>query len=234
MTVHQLSFDGKAVELHHASGGHWGGTKVDEKFVQFLELVLGKDFLNTYRQTCPHEWLQFPTNFEKKKKSFKADGVSKICISLPWSLGTLYAKVNKGKSIERVLKSHAGLAFANGLITIKYAVAKQFFDEVCKHVVGHVRHLLRDPKVQDTEYIMMVGGFSESEYLQHCVKKAFEGRKIKVLIPVDAQLAIIKGAVLFGHNPDTIKERIVQRYYGCSMRVPFDPTHSANNFLRTS
>ena len=67
----------------------------------------------------------------------------------------------------------------------------------------------------------MVGGFSDSQYLQQQIKQMFQSQSLTVLVPSEAQLAVIKGAVLFGHYPSEIKERVASRTYGCGVKVPF-------------
>ena len=44
----------------------------------------------------------------------------------------------------------------------------------------------------DVEYLFLVGGFAESAMLQSELRKEF-GQKIKIVIPQEASLAILKG-----------------------------------------
>lgn len=46
--------------------------------------------------------------------------------------------------------------------------------------------------------LVLVGGFAESPMLQAAITNAFKDKK-KVIVPRDAGLAVLKGAVLFGH-----------------------------------
>ena len=48
--------------------------------------------------------------------------------------------------------------------------------------------------------IVMVGGLSECPMIQEAVYKAFPDNQI--IIPVNTDLSVLKGAVLFGHRPD--------------------------------
>ena len=67
----------------------------------------------------------------------------------------------------------------------------------------------------------MVGGFSESTFLQKAVKSQFENHLCKILVPQDTQLAVIKGAVLFGHFQEQVVTRIAQRTYGIGISQKF-------------
>jgi hypothetical protein len=44
-----------------------------------------------------------------------------------------------------------------------------------------------------------------------------------VLVPEDAELAVLKGAVLFGHKPDYIVARIARYTYGVECQEDFNP-----------
>ena len=48
--------------------------------------------------------------------------------------------------------------------------------------------------------ILMVGGLFECPMIQEAVHSAFPDNQI--IIPVNADLSVLKGAVLFGHRPD--------------------------------
>jgi hypothetical protein len=54
----------------------------------------------------------------------------------------------------------------------------------------------------------MVGGFSECSLIQEAVQEAFPDKRI--IIPEDAGMSVLKGAVLFGHRPDFIRSRVMK------------------------
>ena len=68
----------------------------------------------------------------------------------------------------------------------------------------------------------MVGGLSSSLYLTDVVKSTFS-TETKILIPQNAELAILIGAVLYGENPNHIICRISRRTYGIATHADFDP-----------
>ena len=63
----------------------------------------------------------------------------------------------------------------------------------------------------------------------------FERKGTKVLIPSEAQLAIIKGAVLFGYQPAEISKRILKVSYGYDILPVFVEGYhdSSRKFLHT-
>ncbi|XP_060607105.1 heat shock 70 kDa protein 12A-like [Ruditapes philippinarum] len=102
---------------------------------------------------------------------------------------------------------------------IEAEVFKSFFNVAVTDIITHVRDLINSLQ-RPVEAILMVGGFSESPILQRAVKDAFQ-REVDVITPVDTSLCIMKGAVLFGHQPSKITERISRFTYGVAMTVPF-------------
>ncbi|KAH3837935.1 hypothetical protein DPMN_111338 [Dreissena polymorpha] len=66
----------------------------------------------------------------------------------------------------------------------------------------------------------MVGGFSESKLLQEIFKLTFS--QLKIVIPAEAGLAVLKGAVIFGHCPTAINVRISKYTYGVQTTRIFD------------
>ena len=72
-------------------------------------------------------------------------------------------------------------------------------------------------------YVLMVGGLSQSEIVQGAVRKHFEHGGCKVIIPREADVAVLKGAVLFGHSQTGVVSRISRRTYGFGSSQPFDP-----------
>ncbi|CAG2184709.1 unnamed protein product [Mytilus edulis] len=61
--------------------------------------------------------------------------------------------------------------------------------------------------------------FKESDVLQDAVRKAFP--KLEVFVPVDGGLSVLKGAVIYGHNPNIVASRVCNYTYGISLSVPF-------------
>lgn len=65
----------------------------------------------------------------------------------------------------------------------------------------------------------MVGGFSESEIVHESIKLA--SPKIRVITP--ASLPVLKGGVLFGHDPDTVRFQVCPQRYGMAIYKYLNP-----------
>lgn len=75
---------------------------------------------------------------------------------------------------------------------------QSFFDPVNEKIVHCIREILSKAEVIETKVILMVGGFSECEIVQDAIRKAFP--ECRVVVPHQAGLAVLIGAVLFGHS----------------------------------
>lgn len=78
-------------------------------------------------------------------------------------------------------------------------------DAIANHVVSQI-----DSKIS---HLFLVGGFAESPLLQQKLRSAV-GDRVRVIIPNDVSLTILKGAVLFGLDPTTVRMRTSQMTYG--------------------
>lgn len=75
---------------------------------------------------------------------------------------------------------------------------QSFFDPVNEKIVHCIREILSKAEVIETKVILMVGGFSECEIVQDAIRKAFP--ECRVVVPHQAGLDVLIGAVLFGHS----------------------------------
>ena len=60
--------------------------------------------------------------------------------------------------------------------------------------------------------MLLVCGFSESNVVHSAIKRTFPD--MTVIIPNETGLAVLKGAVIFGHNPSVIMFRVSRYTYG--------------------
>ena len=69
VTIHEKTIGGDVVELYKASGGAWGGTKVDCLFEEYLVSILSKPVLTKVKEKYPADWVDMMRDFEKIKRS---------------------------------------------------------------------------------------------------------------------------------------------------------------------
>ncbi|XP_061183701.1 heat shock 70 kDa protein 12B-like isoform X1 [Saccostrea echinata] len=250
ITVHQLKKDGTLAELVPASGGAWGGTCVDQAFQDFLVELLGEDVMRIFKMDPEYveDYFDFWQTFEIKKRSFETSKKETFLLRLPVGLADIVAdKMNKKGNITNKSKQEMTsdiimqevirnsrfkdeLNFEHGKLQMKYAFFKQMFDPTVKLLTDHLSKLNKDIG-EDLKVILMVGGFSECSIVQEAVREVFRD-KCRVVIPNQAGLAVLKGAVYFGHQPYLISERVARYTYGIQTWPKFDKAvHKTSKFV---
>ena len=159
-----------------------------------------------------------------KKRSLTPETSQKVTIRIPVSICETYmslngVELNQGQHLQPYLRDH--VTFENDKIRVDAEIMTQLYGETCEHIVNHMKEIFDKSEVQEVDKILMVGGFSESKLLQHEIKKAFPNKTF--IIPEEAGLAVVKGAVMFGHCPTMIKSRVCRFTYGIEAFRNFQP-----------
>ena len=220
ITVQEIKEDGDIKQIYMANGGDWGGVKVDQAFDQFLLDIVGMETMDKFRNEDKADYLSLCREFEVKKRGIRPDSTVKITLRIPLALTEKFQEV-KGVSMKNSVKSNKSMSWVGDKLRLDPDTARDFYQESCKQIVQHLGGIFRQTPVAKTDIIIMVGGFSESQMLQEHVKSTFPHKT--VIIPEDAGLAVLKGAVQFGFNPKVINPRISRFTYGVSTNKRFRP-----------
>uniref|UniRef100_A0A8W8L9L1 Heat shock 70 kDa protein 12A n=1 Tax=Magallana gigas TaxID=29159 RepID=A0A8W8L9L1_MAGGI len=225
ITVHEVRDNGSVKELNKANGGDWGGTKVDASFKGLLVDIVGKDVMETFISKNKYDFLHLMRDFEVKKSTINPELNDRVTFTIPVSLSETFSEKNPGSIITDAAlnsKYKIQLTWKKDKLRIEAKLARTLFDESCKHIVDHLKELFMHPSVKDVSSILLVGGFAESPMLQSVVREAFINKN--VIIPKEAGLAVLKGAVICGHEPQNISGRICRYTYGVKVNNKFDGT----------
>ena len=210
VTVHQVTGDGGVKELHHATGGAWGGTYVDRNFVDLLEAIFGKDAIDKYRKDFPGDWVELVSlKFEMNKRMAAPGGTTYV--EFPYSFHSFIDE--RGSSVKDVIaaQGNANLKFTRGALAMKYPEVKKLFEPVFDNIAQHLETVIR--KVGQVKYMILVGGFATCKLLQTFLHDRF-ANNLRIIIPAESSLAVVMGAVLFGHDPTEIQSRRLRYSYG--------------------
>ncbi|XP_053400332.1 heat shock 70 kDa protein 12B-like [Mercenaria mercenaria] len=221
ITVHEVEDSRKVKEVKAASGGGWGGILVDKAFEHLVEDIVGKDIYKKFKENETEDWLDLWRDFEVKKRTVRPEKDARIVMKFPLSLVKLIEKKH-GQAFEDYIdcSDYADILTVTGdKLKFQASVFKTLFDTSVNKTIQHIEHLLRDETARMINVILMVGGFSESPMLQKAVRSAFPG--IKVVIPVDATTSVMRGALIFGHSPKSITERVLKNTYGLKASLNF-------------
>ena len=230
MVVHEVVVDYKVREVCAVNGGSYGGNRVNFAFIQLLKDSLGARFIERFIHECPKQWQILMRKFERAKKIDYIDKkgkTKKMSIDIPIVMAEMFNTQHSGNNFKEVINSlkEKGISFSkNGSLVLSFEAVEQLFMDTINHIIKGVQILLDQVVLMGSQvkYIFMVGGFCDCSFLQNAVKEKFERKGIVIIIPKEAQLAIVKGAVLYGQNNSQIVTRIARRTYGTSCMVQFD------------
>ncbi|XP_053376407.1 heat shock 70 kDa protein 12B-like [Mercenaria mercenaria] len=124
------------------------------------------------------------------------------------------------------LKENRYISFEDRVIMFNSGLIRdRLFKETCEVVYKTITKVLSNEKAKGLKAVVLVGGFAESsivvESIRQMIGKDFP--EIKVVVPSSPFKAVLKGAVLFGHNPMIFKSRISRETFGIGTNQIFDP-----------
>jgi len=183
-----------------------------------------------FQKDCVEDWVDLQRQFETKKRSITPEKRGKETMNVPMALVETFEKMTKKTAADAVKgnKEFAGkLTWTAGKLRVDCDIMRSWFKESCDNTVRHVGDLFKQKASGGAKTILLVGGFSESPMLQGAIRDNFKDKKL--IVPAEAGLAVLKGAVIFGHDPLTIVSRIAKFSYGIRVYRDFiDKVHPAN------
>ena len=210
VTVHQVTDDGGVKELHHATGGAWGGTYVDKNFIELLEKIFGKETIEAYKTEYPGDWVELVSIKFETNKRMSAPG-STTYVEFPYSFHSFVG----GSTVKDKIAAmgNANLKFTRGAVAIKYPEVRKMFEPVFQNIAEHLETIIRT--VGQVQYMILVGGFATCSLLRAYLRDRFEKPfNLRIIVPFESSLAVVMGAVLFGHDPTEIRSRRLRYSYG--------------------
>ncbi|XP_065839393.1 heat shock 70 kDa protein 12A-like isoform X2 [Oscarella lobularis] len=198
-TVHEVQSDNRIRELHHATGGAWGGVYIDQNYVQLLERIFGEKMIEKFRSNHQRDWTDMMlTKFESAKRNIRPEGTLYLELTRPF-----YDFMNgEATSIKECINrfDNDDVRLVRGYLSLKYPEVKKLFEPVFSNICAHLKRLLENhPGVK---FMILVGGFASSELLQTYLKTKFESSfGLRVIVPPHPSFSVMIGSVLFGHDP---------------------------------
>ena len=193
--MQEVLSDNSLQELHKASGGAWGGMEVDEAFRQLLIRIVGSPVFHEFKAKYPVDYLEMFRDFETKKRAASTNAKQKLAFRLPVSLIELFEQEYEEDLLTTVsqLRQNDRIKLVRENLHIYDEQVLELFRLSRENIIQHINELLEHSYCKDVDLILMVGGFSECKIIQEAIKANFPTKKI--VVPVDAGLAVVKGAI---------------------------------------
>lgn len=224
ITAHEVLEDGHVRELIKATGGNWGGTRVDEEYIDFIKNIIGVNTTKFINQNKPSIFFEACKDFEIAKRVIKPNSDMKFTVRFPPYIEEAYKIMTPHENLKDYLmknKNPRGIFFSGGKLRMETKYVEGFFAQSIEKIADQLSNLLEQNDVKDISTIILVGGYSESQMLVQGIKSRFP--KMNILIPKDAAWSVLCGAVIFGHDPSLISQRRSKYTYGICVNKKFDP-----------
>lgn len=204
ITVHKRRSDGCLEEVVQPSRCNLGGTDIDIGIVRFLENVFGEQVMKELELKELEDYITLMYELEVKKQSIKSDAISDIAITMPFCLIEI-TKIHCGGIVAAITKSKYSdsISISGQKLLVNVQTFRDLFKPTINSLIKHIEQLFRHSEVSDIQQILMVGGFSECELVQKAMEDRFPN--IAIFIPEKAGLAVLKGAVMYGHQHKQIR-----------------------------
>lgn len=220
ISAHETLPDQKLKQLTKASGKNCGGNMIEN---HFMEVIFGSEFLKDYQKLHPNSFLDLLRCFESMKRTVQFSTSLFINVTIPFTNLNSFCLSENGVSLYDFLSSKLKSEIAKvykDKIRISLDYAKDQFKEICKEIVLLINEVFQSDELNSFTHIFLVGGFSKCMLVHDCLQNAFP--RMKVIVPEDPDLAVLKGLVVFGYKPDITSFRIIRYSYGVLSTPLFD------------
>ncbi|XP_049340669.1 heat shock 70 kDa protein 12A-like [Astyanax mexicanus] len=214
ITVHEVVKDGHLKELHRVSGSDRGGQTVDTNFKTFLRELFSEKVFDEFEENHPSELQRLMYEFSNCKRY-----EGEVLVQCPYSLQQI---ASRDQDIEDYFEDNNDAVWDGGQIILSGQKLRSLHDDSLSSIESLIKDILKNNKLK-IDYLFLVGGFALSPYVNSFIKKKF-GKKFKVLCPVEAQMAVLRGAITFGMMPNVVLSRISLFTYGIGIAHLFDET----------
>lgn len=172
----------------------------------------------------PSAYLDLFREFETVKRTITPEKDSKVNITIPFASLDAQCKTVLGENLADVLESSPysnQITVRGDKMRVDPDLMRTLFKPTIDSIISLMKEILRNKATSEVSQLLLVGGFSECILIQDAVKRNFKQKR--VIIPEEAGLSVLKGAVLFGHRPEYVRSRVMRLSYGVETCHDFDP-----------
>ncbi|XP_061188823.1 heat shock 70 kDa protein 12A-like [Saccostrea echinata] len=207
ITTNEVLPSGMIRELKCCRGSDCGGTYVDKCFWDFIRNVLDCNFetlSKSYRTEMHDLW----RSFEIKKRQVDSQKSQYVMLQIP----SIIASKMKSEKLSKYNVS---------LVRDKLKFPITLFQEFFSSSVSSILKCLREVVTDEIHSILLVGGYAGCKEIRQVIKQTYPS--LRLVCPPESDLAVVKGAVIFGHNPAVISSRISKMWYGIQLTPEISP-----------
>lgn len=225
--------NGNIKELIKATGGDWGGTRVDGEYIDLIKCLIGRTATDDLNQNAPNVFFEACREFESAKRTIKPKSDITFNVRIPSDIGETYTRTHSGKNLKSVeyvttkRKKQFKISFIGDKLRLASSDAEKFFAKSVKKITKHLKKVFEQKDARGISTIILVGGYAESLILMEGIKSSFP--HMRTINPQGAAWSVLRGAVIFGHDPSLIRQRRSKYSYGIDVFEKFNPAKHDEN-----
>ncbi|RIA82051.1 hypothetical protein C1645_835952 [Glomus cerebriforme] len=244
LTTRKLLEDKQLGEVTERAGDFCGSTFIDKEFLKALRKILGDRAINLLENNHYGQMQYMIQEFSRQAK-LPFTGNKSEFTNYELDLEDIVPVV-----MEYVTEDvQDKMEDDDWLIVFEYEDIKSMFDPIVKRIIEMIQAQLKNTnKTRENKCsaMFLVGGFSQSKYLQKRIKEEFQQQVENISVPIYPIAAISRGAALYGlsmRNSATdldrmsslkfvINERVLKYTYGIKISPEWkdgDPIERRDN-----
>lgn len=167
----------------------------NSSFKQVITEIIGNSMCCMFQESEPMAYKQMMREFELKKRSIQENTKGTVTITLPEELINMCVS-EIGEDIESILLQNRYskvITMTGNILHIEVEFIKRRLESSLEKVSK-----LMDKLITVNTDVIMIGGYAVNGYVLNSIKRKFSTTRI--FIPNEADLVVMKGAVLYGHQ----------------------------------
>ncbi|CAI2174732.1 1672_t:CDS:2 [Funneliformis geosporum] len=209
LTSRKLLPGNRLSEITERVGDLCGGSFIDKRFLKWLGKKLGTDALEALKSNHYGQMQFIVQRFFCQRIKYKFNGdkleYRPLKLNVPYYCPDLnrYVTGNYKEQMEQV----------GWVLRVDFDSVVEMFDPIVNRIIKLLEDQLKSSR-EKCSAMFLVGGFSESPYLQRRVRESFSSKVPIISVPALPIAAIVRGAITYGFNIDIVQDRILKWTYG--------------------
>ncbi|ESN91198.1 hypothetical protein HELRODRAFT_90361 [Helobdella robusta] len=217
ITVYEMlsATGGQLKEVYKATGGPYGSIGVDLAFEKLLEDIFGRDFIDILKLKRPAGWVDLMMAFESRKRAANPFKTKPLNVSLPFSFID-YHKKFRNSTVESAVRKYNSKYVkwsSQGMLRLMPEAMEALFQPTLDNITAAINSVMSQAEVVGL-FVCLFVCLCECLYVCLCLCECLYVYRVKILIPNDVSMAILKGAVIYGIDPSVVVIRKSRLTYG--------------------
>ncbi|XP_062617046.1 heat shock 70 kDa protein 12A-like isoform X1 [Saccostrea cucullata] len=182
-------------------------SQVQEEFKNIIIKIFGISVFDDFYSQCRADYFRLFSDF-CRNMSKDLHGKEPLVITMPSSLSALVTD-KTGKSIKQAIEQTdiaQKIAYTSGELKIAPEIYQRLFLEAATNTVSLLRKGFQQSGSDIVVNIILTGYFSKSTIIQDQIRMSFPSHQL--IVPKDGDLAVVKGAALYGQAPVTYRKAL--------------------------